>query len=307
MEELNKQQLILLVLLVSFVTSIATGIITVALLAEAPPEVPQTVNRIIERTIERVVPDEAKKDEPAKIETITKEVTVTVKEDDLFTAAVEKNIGKIAKVFPAGMATGTKHMTIATLLSKDGVLITDRGSLIVDGAFLEKYIVVFPDGVSADAIVLGRENYKDTNPEQIAFLKITPPENAPLPVGWSGTLDPKLGQTIAVIGGASGDEALKASISRLNRETSGEGTSSVTTIVSAETTPTVSNLYRGSPVFNLDGSIVGFIVRREEEGNVVLPIRRVIDIVNAIQKGLGDKEKSVTVAPSETPTAEAIN
>jgi hypothetical protein len=302
MEDLTKQQMVLLTLLVSFVTSIATGIITVALLAQAPPEVPQTVNRIIERTIERVVPDETKTDQPTRIETITKEVTVTLKEDDLFTSAVEKNIGKIAKVFADGSASGTKPMAIATLLSRDGVMIAERGGLLVEGAFLPKYVVVFADGTTAHAETLGRDTYKETNPESIAFLKLDVVKNLPTPVGWTGTIDPKLGQTVAVIGGAGGDEALKAAISRLNRETVGEGTSTASFIVSAETNPVLSNFYRGSAVFNLDGSIVGFVVHRVEEGNVVLPIRRVLDILGAIQKAMSTSEKpSASIPNPENP------
>jgi len=302
MEDLTKQQMVLLTLLVSFVTSIATGIITVALLAEAPPEVPQTVNRIIERTIERVVPDETTPDQPTRIETITKEVTVTLKEDDLFTSAVEKNIGKIARVFADGSATGTKSMAIATLLSRDGVLIADRGGLLVEGAFLPKYIVIFSDGTTAHAEILGRDTYKETNLESIAFLKLDEAKKLPDPVGWTGTIDPKLGQTVAVVGGAGGDEALKAAISRLNRETTGEGTSTVSSVTSAETNPTLGNFYRGSAVFNLDGSIVGFVVRRAEEGNVILPIRRVLDILTAIQKAMNVSEKpSASVLDTENP------
>ncbi len=53
-EDLNKNQIILLTLLVSFVTSIATGIVTVTLIDQAPAPVAQTINQIVERTIERV-------------------------------------------------------------------------------------------------------------------------------------------------------------------------------------------------------------------------------------------------------------
>lgn len=77
MEELNKNQIILLTLLVSFVTSIATGIVTVTLIEQAPPAVTQTINRVVERTIEKAVPGET------KTTTVIKEVPVIVTEEQL--------------------------------------------------------------------------------------------------------------------------------------------------------------------------------------------------------------------------------
>jgi uncharacterized membrane-anchored protein YitT (DUF2179 family) len=56
MEDLNKNQIVLLTLLVSFVTSIATGIMTTSLLQVAPVEVTRNINRIVEKTIETVTP-----------------------------------------------------------------------------------------------------------------------------------------------------------------------------------------------------------------------------------------------------------
>ena len=91
MDNLNKQQLILLALLVSFVTSIATGIVTVSLMDQAPAGITQTINRVVEKTIERVVQAPA---QPAAV--VTKEVIVT--EEDLITAAIEKNAKSIVKI-----------------------------------------------------------------------------------------------------------------------------------------------------------------------------------------------------------------
>jgi hypothetical protein len=64
-KDLNKQQLILLTMLFSFVISIATGIVSISLMKVVPPTVPQTINRVIERTINNVVtaPTESKKEE----------------------------------------------------------------------------------------------------------------------------------------------------------------------------------------------------------------------------------------------------
>jgi len=55
-KELNKQQLILLAILLSFITSIATGIVTVTLMQRAPTSVTVPINRIVRQTVEKIVP-----------------------------------------------------------------------------------------------------------------------------------------------------------------------------------------------------------------------------------------------------------
>ncbi len=55
-KDLNKQQLILLAVLLSFVTSIATGITTVTLMQQAPDSVAVPITRIVRETVEKVVP-----------------------------------------------------------------------------------------------------------------------------------------------------------------------------------------------------------------------------------------------------------
>jgi hypothetical protein len=59
-KELNKSQLILLAVLLSFVTSIATGITTVTLMEQAPNSVTVPINRIVRETVEKIVPTESK-------------------------------------------------------------------------------------------------------------------------------------------------------------------------------------------------------------------------------------------------------
>ena len=55
MKELNKSQLILLALLISFVTSIATGIAAVTLMQQAPASITTPINKIVKQTVEKIV------------------------------------------------------------------------------------------------------------------------------------------------------------------------------------------------------------------------------------------------------------
>jgi hypothetical protein len=80
-KDLNKSQLILLAVLLSFVTSIATGITTVTLMQQAPSSFTVPVNRVIQQTVEKIQQVEGK--------TITQ--TVIVKEEDLVVDAIAKN------------------------------------------------------------------------------------------------------------------------------------------------------------------------------------------------------------------------
>jgi hypothetical protein len=55
-KELNKSQLIMLALLLSFVTSIATGITTVTLMQQAPASITAPITQIVKQTVEKIVP-----------------------------------------------------------------------------------------------------------------------------------------------------------------------------------------------------------------------------------------------------------
>lgn len=57
-KDLNKSQLLLLALLVSFITSVATGITVVALMDQAPTSISTPINRVVRQTVEKIVPIE---------------------------------------------------------------------------------------------------------------------------------------------------------------------------------------------------------------------------------------------------------
>src|SRR5665811_848691 len=80
-KDLNKTQLILLALLLSFVASIATSITTVTLMQQAPPSITMPINRVIQQTVEKIQQVEGK----------TTVQTVIVKEEDLVVDAIAKN------------------------------------------------------------------------------------------------------------------------------------------------------------------------------------------------------------------------
>ena len=94
-KELNKTQLILLSLLITFVVSIATGIVTVSLMQQMPKSVPQTINNVIQRTIEKVT---------------TVEVPVATKDDPVANKQNVSFLGDgnvLVSIYPAGEAVAT--------------------------------------------------------------------------------------------------------------------------------------------------------------------------------------------------------
>lgn len=117
-KELNKHQLILVTLLITFVVSIATGIVTVSLMNQAPKSVPYTVNNVIQRTIEKVT---------------------TVSEDAKVIDSVIENNGKdtvsliegdiLVKVY-SGSSSEEK-------LLGEGVLVSEVGLVLADNSIIE--------------------------------------------------------------------------------------------------------------------------------------------------------------------------
>jgi len=239
MEDLTKHQLILIVLLITFVTSIATGIITFTLLSEAPVEVTQTINRVVEKTIERVVPAEG---QPEKVIT-----TVVVNEEDRVLEAIAKNEKSIVRLKTTG-ADGSEVVSgLGLVLSADGTIVFDLRSY--NGA--SPYSILFYDGKTYPSGKVFVDNEKG-----LVFIKTTVPQNEnpkytfyPAVFGNSDGL--KIGQSLVAI---SGRDSNAASIGRIFQLTFGDDKKTVTNILSDIK---ISKSHFGSPTLNLSGEVIG--------------------------------------------------
>jgi hypothetical protein len=187
-KDLNKPQLIMLALLLSFVTSIATGITTVTLMQQAPSSVTVPINRIVRQTVEKIVPAEGK----------TANQTVIIKEEDLVVDAIAKNKSAIFSVTKEIKdAYGTTTETSAGLgfgATTDGIIIADGSSVFENGTY---YVKNDSGKFNANFISLDKNGF--------AFLKIGTPVNgkdkATFTVPAFGDLSKmKEGQKILVLG-----------------------------------------------------------------------------------------------------------
>ena len=289
MEELNNHQMILLTMFISFVVSIATGIITVAMLQVAPETLTQTVNRVVEHTIERVVSGTTtpEKTTPGStITNITKE-TVYAKEDDLVIAAVEKNQPRVVQIYGGASASTTTPLTIGFVVSRDGLIATEPRSLLGEGVAKESYTIIIGDKSYAASPVPGQESIN----MPVYFLKITKLASTDTldSVTYGRTENPKLAQTVVVLGGTEGAGVFKTTLSRLRFSKTNSTTTPVQYLVGIETLPRIPDQNTGGLVVNLDGQVVGIVIpdTLDSARSVVYPISRILELVGAKSQAKG--------------------
>lgn len=234
-EQLNKTQIILLTLLVSFVTSIATGIVTVSLVNQAPQGITQTVNRIVERTVEKVV------SEPAAASlgtTVVTEKTVVVREDDLAAQSIEKLQKAVIRIIPKG-SIDSAVIARGVIIDPSGTAITDKGSLDINAT----YEAILPSGKKAAV-----EMRPFSPSSSIAVLNLTVPQDAEFSAATLGDSSKlKLGQTVIRLGGKSKDAVAIGTMASLP---DGEGRNGLLEASISSATP-------GSILTNIFGEIVG--------------------------------------------------
>lgn len=255
MEDLNKNQIVLLTLLVSFVTSIATGIMTVSLLQEAPIEVTRNINRIVEKTIETVTPSVVLPEKQTEV------TTVVVKEEDMIIDSINKNIKSIVRIEEKDAVTGTVDFYgIGLVVSKEGLIGADRKTIVSQNV----YTGTMSDGT--EFVLTPTVGNKDTDfilfkavqPEKSTTATTTPtkPSYTFVPATFGAT-EPKLGQTLIGLGGSVKNSVVIGRVVSLDMKELKVGTSTTQYLATIDTDVSTRGLVNGSPIFNLSGDVVG--------------------------------------------------
>ncbi|HZT36230.1 MAG TPA: serine protease, partial [Nitrososphaera sp.] len=181
MEQLTKQQIVLLCLLVCFVSSIATGTVIISLVDQAQPAVSQTVNRVIERVVEKTAPSSSTKE------------TVIVTDDQAAIDAIAKASKAIVRISAADGFYG-----LGVLVSSTGRIVTgapvpsDKSlSVALDGGNVVNASFVSKDGATGLSLLQADQSNDPSNARVYAAAKLADSDSL------------KLGQSVIAIGGAS--------------------------------------------------------------------------------------------------------
>ena len=308
LEKLNKTQIVLVTLLVSFVTSIATGIVTVTLINQTPPGSTYSISKVVERTIEKIV--------PAKTQSAAVVKTIIEKNKDKIADVVENNTNSIARVFSApkkyttssvpgvpDVVSKSKFLSLAFVLSKDGLLVTDSQTVAYNTTYIIKLIngkeynarVVAQDeevGVAILQIKSGVDKEKKLSAQNFYKVKFADSDSV------------RLGQTVIAIDGSHNLKVSKGIISKINKsekiikakdDKNGDtGTIDKTLkyISSIETDVSLNKSASGSPMINIDGEVIGMDINRADKSFVV-PSNLIKEIVQSIKNNKGSAGKKI--------------
>lgn len=242
-EELNKSQIVLLTLLVSFVTSIATGIVTVSLMQQAPPAITQTVNRVVEHTVEKIVPGQS----AAAAVPVTETRTVVVNQSDAIASAVAGAAPSVVRLYASDAAEHARLLGLGLVVDRSGIIATDAAAL----------------GEAADAVIdLGSTGairvfvYKRDAATGLAFMRAatTTVDGSAVPA-WTAASLPKgqsvLGQDVVALSGKTTLKLGQGIISGAEDVTDAAG------IRLIETDVPESAVMPGTPLIDTTGAVVG--------------------------------------------------
>ena len=279
MESLTKTQIVLLVLLVSFVTSLATGIVTVTLVNQAPQPITHTISKVVEKLVPKEVPVKEKTVVFSNEENLVK----VIKEASLAVVSVIAATAKDLTATTTNEEVGEKPMPAGSgfFISKDGTILTNRH--IVEDAALE-YVAITSDGKTYPASVISRSPSQD-----VAVIKVEGNNFNFIPLGDSKNIN--IGQTAIALGSDSGEFQNTVSVgvvSGLNKTAaalnavSGPEDSVALIQIDAATNPGNS----GGPLVDLNGRAIGINTVGAPRENIgfALPI-------NLAKKDIADASK----------------
>ena len=296
MESLTKTQIVLLVLLVSFVTSLATGIVTVTLVNQAPQPITHTISKVVEKLVPKEVPVKEKTvifSNEENLVKVIKEASLAVVSIVVATAKdltatttptlnLDQNVGE-SRSSDQSVGAGKKPMPTGSgfFISKDGTILTNRH--IVEDAALE-YVAITSDGKTYPASVISRSSSQD-----VAVLKVEGNNFNFIPLGDSKNIN--VGQTAIALGSDSGEFQNTVSVgvvSGLNKvaaalnSVSGQEDLVALIQIDAATNPGNS----GGPLVDLNGRAIGINTVGAPRENIgfALPI-------NLAKKDIADASK----------------
>lgn len=277
---MTKHQLVLLILLVSFVTALVTGIVTVTLVNQAPQQITQTIQRVIEKSI-GALPEPLKKDIKQELElsAVSRDILIEDIARRVSPAVVSvvatKDIPIIEEYFvnpfphndlfqqffpdvrvPQYRQNGTERKQISSgsgfFISQDGFLLTNRH--VVEDPDAE-YSVITNDNKKLKAKVVARDTVND-----MAVLKIEGEGYVSIPLGDSESVS--IGQTAIAIGNALGEFQNTVSVgvvSGLKRTITASGSLSgpeeLSQVIQTDAAINLGN--SGGPLLNLKGEVIG--------------------------------------------------
>jgi S1-C subfamily serine protease len=291
MEDLNRTQLIMLVLLVSFITSLVTGIVTVSLVEQTPSPITQTINKVIEKISPYENKEQAASLVPALIPFQNQEEAIIKAVKNVSPSVVSvvatKDISVIEEYYinpfpglmpdlqiPQYRQKGTEKKQVSSgtgfFISKDGLLLTNKH--VVEDTKAE-YSVILNDGRKLEAKVLARDPFQD-----IAIIKVTGDNFTPIPFGDSDSVN--VGQSVIAIGNALGEFRNTVSvgiISGLHRSVTAEGSlagpEQLQELIQTDAAINPGN--SGGPLIDLSGKVIGIntaIAQSAQNIGFALPI-----------------------------------
>ena len=172
-KDLNKFQLLLLAVLLSFVTSIATGITTVTLMQQAPPSVTTPITQVVRETVEKIVPADKNQtlseDQKKLLENLKAIKPLTV------TLLLKNDTGN--KVLGTGLFLGDNKVVISSVVPqpKEGEIYIAKsvlGEQTVSKVIPEKDFTV----VELSATDTPPDTAPDTEPPTTTGDEVPPPQ-----------------------------------------------------------------------------------------------------------------------------------